>query len=78
MPGLDALPEARFSLSPQDAPVLNGTVGDNMLMALSDEAIAAGTPESLTARVWAALEATAEAARGGHAQWPASMAGRWF
>lgn len=57
VPGLDALPEARFSLSPQDAPVLNGTVGDNMLMALSDEAIAAGTPESLTARVWAALEA---------------------
>ncbi|ADU12602.1 amino acid ABC transporter ATP-binding/permease protein [Asticcacaulis excentricus] len=57
VPGLTALPDLRFSLSPQDAPTLNGTIGDNLLMALSPQEIAAETPESLTARVWAALEA---------------------
>ncbi|WP_343684077.1 ATP-binding cassette domain-containing protein [Asticcacaulis sp.] len=56
VPGLTALPDLRFSLSPQDAPVLNGTIGDTLLMALSPEEIAAETPETLTARVWAALE----------------------
>nr|WP_303651378.1 ATP-binding cassette domain-containing protein [Asticcacaulis currens] len=57
VPGLTALPDLRFSLSPQDAPVLNGTIGDTLLMALSPEEIAAEKPETLTARVWAALEA---------------------
>ncbi|BBF79636.1 ATP-binding cassette domain-containing protein [Asticcacaulis excentricus] len=63
VPGLTALPALRFSLSPQDAPVLNGTIGDTLLMALSPQEIAAETPETLTARVWAALEAAQLKAR---------------
>ncbi|UDF04279.1 ATP-binding cassette domain-containing protein [Asticcacaulis sp. AND118] len=62
-PGLDGLPATTFSLSPQDAPVLNGTIGDNLLMALSPREIAASTPDVLTAQVWAALEAAQLKAR---------------
>ncbi|MFT3995933.1 MAG: ATP-binding cassette domain-containing protein [Asticcacaulis sp.] len=62
-PGLVGLPNLRFSLSPQDAPVLNGTIGDNLLIALSPQEIAAATPEALTTQVWAALEAAQLKAR---------------
>ncbi|ESQ79810.1 ATP-binding cassette domain-containing protein [Asticcacaulis sp. YBE204] len=46
-----------FALYPQDAPVLNSTVGDNLLMGVTAEEIADTSPNDLTARVWAALEA---------------------
>ncbi len=59
LPGVVASPK-RFALCPQEAPVLTGTIRDNLAMALEDAALK--TPD-IEARLFAALEDAALAAR---------------